>query len=219
MKLTKKKVIIGVVVILFIIGSIQILLEPEKYMNDGAEPSPAPTVEITQGAEPEVRAEEPVETQDTPATTPEEPTEMETISPESTETPAPIVTLTSEPMPTPEEEIAQTPEPTLAPVIDPEPIPEPTPETPKITGSSSYVFNRNENATISAKGAPNTEYKISVYYNSGASTAAGLEKKTSDANGNVSWTWKIGGSTNFGTYSATITGGGDTFDIVFEVVE
>ncbi len=96
-----------------------------------------------------------------------------------------------------------------------------TADTPtyQITGSSTYVFRRNEDATIHVTAAPNTEYFITVYYSSGESTAEGLHPKTTDGNGNVSWTWHIGGRTKHGTYDAIVSGNGERFEISFEVID
>ncbi len=52
---------------------------------------------------------------------------------------------------------------------------------------------------MSIVGEANTQYTASVLYNSGEVTAGGLGLKTSDLDGNVSWTWKIGGKTSTGT--------------------
>ena len=87
-----------------------------------------------------------------------------------------------------------------------------------IKTNDSFVFRRNEYATVSIVGKPNTKYTITVYYKSGASTAEGLEPKTSDANGNVSWTWKIGGRTSPGTYRLVIAGGGESIERQFTVI-
>jgi len=83
-----------------------------------------------------------------------------------------------------------------------------TPEI-KIQAQDNYTFRRNNDATISIKGKPNTEYKITVNYKSGPSNAEGLEKKTSDGDGNVSWTWHIGGRTTEGNYDVVFEGGGE----------
>ena len=80
------------------------------------------------------------------------------------------------------------------------------------------TFRRNEYATLSISAEPNTKYSISVYYSSGKSSAGGLESKTSDENGNVSWTWKIGGRTNPGTYRVVIEGGGSRIERQITVV-
>jgi hypothetical protein len=112
--------------------------------------------------------------------------------------------------PVDESSVASEPPPESAPA-------EEAPADQEIVVNGSLDFSRNENATVSIVGIPNTQYSIAVYYSSGKSTAAGLEPKTSDASGNVSWTWKIGGKTNPGTYRATITGGGETKEIAFTV--
>lgn len=45
---------------------------------------------------------------------------------------------------------------------------------------------------------------IDVYYSSGPSTAAGLQNKTANSAGNVSWTWQIGGNTTLGQHRVTV---------------
>lgn len=97
------------------------------------------------------------------------------------------------------------------------------PETTPSKGENSIKLlsltspvSRNQKATLEIKGKPNTLYKISVYYSSGASTASGLEAKTSDSSGYVSWTWKIGAKTKAGNHRITITGGGDTLETSIE---
>lgn len=97
---------------------------------------------------------------------------------------------------------------------------------PPATEATGIVFvswpettSRNRDATVTIKGAPNTTYSITVYYKSGASTADGLEDKTSDANGNVSWTWHIGGKTSPGTFRIVVSGGGDRETVEFTIVE
>lgn len=76
---------------------------------------------------------------------------------------------------------------------------------------------RNSNATLTLRGAPNTEYRISVIYSSGASSAKGLESKFSDGDGMVSWTWKIGGKVKSGKYKVTVSGGGTVANFTLEV--
>lgn len=75
----------------------------------------------------------------------------------------------------------------------------------------------NSIATLTAKVLPNTEYDIEVYYSSGASKAQGLEPKTSDANGNISWSWKVGQRTKAGTYQIVISGNGEQKETKFTV--
>ena len=56
-------------------------------------------------------------------------------------------------------------------------------------------INAGEIQTLTIIGKPDTEYVIHVIYKSSVSKADGLEKKKSDANGNISWTWKVGTNT------------------------
>ncbi|SHI74505.1 Endonuclease YncB, thermonuclease family [Geosporobacter subterraneus DSM 17957] len=82
---------------------------------------------------------------------------------------------------------------------------QPTAPSTSETGNVLKV-KAGENATASIQGTPGKEYTISVYYSSGASKASGLEPKKADANGNVSWTWKVGPSTKPGQYKVVIEG-------------
>ena len=75
----------------------------------------------------------------------------------------------------------------------------------------------NSIATLTAKVLPNTKYDIDVYYSSGRSKAKGLEEKTSDANGNISWSWKVGQNTKSGEYRIVVYGAGETKEITFIV--
>lgn len=130
--------------------------------------------------------------------------EVPTSEPESEETPGPEQT-ESEPETDPPAEPA-------APEIT-------EPETVLKLVSVTSPVSRNENATLTIIGKPNTEYKISVYYSTTASTASGLEKKTSNADGNVSWTWKVGGKTNAGEHRIVISGGDEKIETTFTTTE
>lgn len=81
------------------------------------------------------------------------------------------------------------------------------------------VVRRNEDVTLTAKGKPETEYRIHVYYTSGASSAEGLEPLISDTDGNMSWTWQIGGKTRAGSFHIDITGGEELLSIPLLVAE
>lgn len=101
---------------------------------------------------------------------------------------------------------------------------EPTFDTESPTEKTSIDFirypetaHRNEKVTVKIQGEPYTTYSITVTYSSGPSTAAGLRSKESDASGYVSWTWKVGGRTSFGTYPITVTGGGSSDTVYFDV--
>ncbi len=87
-----------------------------------------------------------------------------------------------------------------------------------ITEAPGTIFN-NSLATITIKGKPNTEYTCKVMYSSGWSTAEGLGKKTSDSNGIVSWTWKVGRKTKEGEHPIKISGGGETLETSFWTVK
>lgn len=78
--------------------------------------------------------------------------------------------------------------------------------------SVTSPIGRNETATLKMKGIPNTDYSIEVFYSTAASTAAGLVTKKSDANGEVTWSWKIGGKTAAGEHRIVISGGGDQIE-------
>jgi endonuclease YncB( thermonuclease family) len=71
--------------------------------------------------------------------------------------------------------------------------------------SCTSPVNTGSYATLTANTSPNAECTITVYYKSGASTASGLEPKTADLNGNVSWEWKIGSSTSPGEYKIVVS--------------
>jgi len=65
------------------------------------------------------------------------------------------------------------------------------------------------NANLLAKTVPGASCSITVYYKSGPSTASGLTPKTADANGGVSWTWKVGTSTTPGNWRISVTASKD----------
>jgi hypothetical protein len=75
-----------------------------------------------------------------------------------------------------------------------------------------------EKASVTVQGEPNTDYTIHVMYDSGESKAGGLDPKTSDDNGVVSWEWEVGANTNKGTASISVSGGGATAQTTFEVI-
>lgn len=118
-----------------------------------------------------------------------------------------------------------TPAPTATPTPTNTPIA--TSSTPRASESTNQEkisltsitspVSLNENATVKITGAPNTDYSIAVYYSSSKSTASGLENKKSDANGSVSWTWKVGGKTKSGNYYLKINGGGSSLKVDFTV--
>ena len=190
-----------------------IVLGPDEYP-PGYIPN---TVAITE-TEPPAPVTQPSETEPPkPATqAPEtEPPKPATQAPE-TEPPAPVTQApaTEPPKPATQAPVTEAPKPTTqAPVV---------PEAPKqvldILSVTSPIKG-GKNATLSAKGKPNTVYDIKVVYSSGESSAKGLEDKTSSASGNVSWTWKVGAKTKPGTYTITVKGGGETDTITITITD
>lgn len=85
--------------------------------------------------------------------------------------------------------------------------------------SMTTPVSRGSDATISIKGVPNTTYDIDVMYSSGESKASGLEDKTSDSEGNVSWTFKVSSNVKVGTYEVKITDGSSNASYNLEVTE
>jgi micrococcal nuclease len=73
--------------------------------------------------------------------------------------------------------------------------------------NAPLTVGRGSNATLQAKTAPNTSCSIEVDFKSGPSKAAGLGAATSDAAGNVSWTWKVGANTTPGSWPIIVTCG------------
>lgn len=74
-----------------------------------------------------------------------------------------------------------------------------------------------ETAAITVSGRPETRYEIEIRFGRNVSTASGLEPKTSDSSGVVSWSWRVGPFSERGEYRILITGGGQTLDLPFTV--
>ena len=155
--------------------------------------------------------------------------EAKASTPTPTQKPTPTQTPTQTPKPTPTPTPMQTlkPTPTQEPTTKPTPTQKPTPTAAPITRSIgitildySDTVRRGAFAFIEIQGAPNTDYTCDVEYKSGSSSANGLGKKRSDANGVVSWRWKVGSRTSL-NYTPTIyiEGGGDSVSVSFEVTE
>lgn len=121
--------------------------------------------------------------------------------------------------------------PTIAPFATPTqtltatPIPTPTFTVTPVMRSTRIMIMEYSDATrrgsyayIKIQGAPNTDYTCQVQYKTTMSSADGLGKKRSDANGYVSWRWKVGSRTSL-DYRPTIyiDGGGDSVSVRFSV--
>ena len=81
------------------------------------------------------------------------------------------------------------------------------------------TIQRGSTATVTICAEPNTEYHITVYVKSGQSEANGLEAKTSDGAGYVSWSWKVGSRATGGTYRIVISGCGETKTLEYTILE
>ncbi|MGD0355553.1 MAG: hypothetical protein ABSB31_08945 [Dehalococcoidia bacterium] len=62
----------------------------------------------------------------------------------------------------------------------------------------------DSNATVVIQTVPSAECSITVNYKSGPSKANGLNSKTADSTGKVTWTWKVGSKTTPGTWQIQI---------------
>lgn len=83
--------------------------------------------------------------------------------------------------------------------------------------SITSPISAGSTASITVQGEPDTDYSITVMYSSGPSSADGLETKTSDSDGMVSWSWKIGTRTKEGTCRISVSGGGKSFSTSIEI--
>ena len=83
--------------------------------------------------------------------------------------------------------------------------------------SLTSPISKNKTARLDAVGKPNTTYSIDVYYTTGRSDAKGLETKSANELGQVSWSWKIGASLKPGRYKIVIAGGGESIEQEIEI--
>lgn len=74
----------------------------------------------------------------------------------------------------------------------------------QVTKRSASVA-RNRTASVTIKTTKGASCEITVEYNSGPSTAAGLGAKKASNSGTVTWKWKVGGRTAKGEYPIFIT--------------
>ena len=142
-----------------------------------------------------------------------------TVLPETTARPIEVTTVIPETTVRPAETTSVLPETTFHPVettLGPSEISAENPETTYVSGGIIQLrltskASINNDATLEILGKPNTKYRISVYYKTKPSQAKGLVEKESDANGYVSWTWRVGASVQPGSYQIQVVGGGETF--------
>src|ERR1700694_1056584 len=91
----------------------------------------------------------------------------------------------------------------------PTPVP-PPPAQPAVSVNfvnAPLTARPGQATTLIARTSPNTGCTIEVNYKSGPSHAQGLVPKTSDAGGNVAWTWIVGTRTTPGQWPISVTCG------------
>ena len=94
--------------------------------------------------------------------------------------------------------------------------------TPSVFGGLEIVsvtspVSKGSYAAVAARISPSASCSITVYYKSGPSKAIGLEPKTADASGMVSWTWKVGIRTTSGTWRIVVNCNGVTKETMHTV--
>jgi hypothetical protein len=78
--------------------------------------------------------------------------------------------------------------------------------------SLTSPIKAGEKATLVAQGKAGEEYRISVRYASGESSAQGLEPQIAAKDGSLSWTFRVSARVAPGEYPVTVTGGGEQLD-------
>ncbi len=148
-----------------------------------------------------------------------EPKTTEIPETESTETPSTTTAPPDTPPP------AETAPPIITPPETKPSAPEPPVTAPPnntgalILVSLTETVARGKNASLSIRGTPGVSYIIEVYYSSTVSTAKGLEPQVADANGTVTWIWKVGTRTKPGPHKIVIRGNGETLTLSFTTTE
>ena len=97
---------------------------------------------------------------------------------------------------------------TSKPYVAPEPTPTPEPTKKPLSiaeVSLTESVEGGDKAKVTINTATSADCVIEVTYDSGPSEAAGLDPKTADGAGKVTWSWTVGGTTAKGTYPIDIT--------------
>lgn len=195
-------IVLGGMIVITAIGQALGIIEPEE---DTSSSTPETSIVSEISSEPESSA------------LPESSELSEPSEPEESSTP---VEPSSESVPESSTSVEESSTPVVVAPIEPSEESSEEPQAALSFTSFPSSVSRNSNATVSIHGQPNTDYSITVRYKSGTASADGLETKTSDANGNVTWSWKIGGKTSTSyNPSVTVSGGGETITSSFSVTE
>jgi len=210
---------IGIVFLVVALIAGAALIYPLTTTPDPSQPTQGSTAasQPSQSA-PSVPTLQPTHPTQTDPTEPAESEPMKPTDPDSTKPTQTEPTKPADPEPTKPTE-TEPPKPT-------ETQPDPTKPTSPDTENMVLTFvrwpetiKRGKDGTVVIQGKPNTEYTIRVYYKSGPSTAKGLEAKVSDADGMVTWTWKVSSRTTPGDFKIVVTGGGETVTVFYSVTE
>lgn len=104
---------------------------------------------------------------------------------------------------TPGVELVATPAPIATPRVTPTPAPTAVPlAISKVSVTESVAPGDKAKVVITTAAA--AECTIVVTYDSGPSQASGLESRTADAAGKVTWSWTVGRNTIAGTWPIDI---------------
>ncbi len=72
-------------------------------------------------------------------------------------------------------------------------------------------------AAVSIIGQPGVSYDIAVSFGGSTGGVSGMERKQADAEGRVTWQWRVPALSGKGTYTLLITGGGQEIKSNFTV--
>ncbi|WP_411676053.1 hypothetical protein [Caproicibacter sp.] len=81
------------------------------------------------------------------------------------------------------------------------------------------IVARGLKALFSIQGNPNTAYTLTIQDQSGSAKTTTIGTVTSGNDGIAKWTWTVGSGTALGTHQMTVTGGGQTYQTSYEVVD
>ncbi|MDR1674474.1 MAG: hypothetical protein LBR54_03375 [Oscillospiraceae bacterium] len=85
--------------------------------------------------------------------------------------------------------------------------------------SMTAAVEAGQQASVTVRGQPETQYNISVYYSAGKSQSKELVPKISDEFGNVSWQWRIGAGTKPGNYHLEVSHETQILKVYFNVIK
>ncbi|ACV57083.1 nuclease (SNase domain protein) [Alicyclobacillus acidocaldarius subsp. acidocaldarius DSM 446] len=83
--------------------------------------------------------------------------------------------------------------------------------------SSDLNVQRGGYASVTIQTTPGALGTIEVDYKTGPSHASGLEPKTADSSGRITWEWRVGSSTTAGQWPVTIAVGGQSITLTLSV--